>query len=273
MSDLPILYTPYNKCRFRVYKSLAIANSDSKPLMHWEIGVVKGDNTRFKLGDGFYSGTGYPDAKPFRGTKFANLPWTNASSYINSNANPYAANVTATLTAAQLAQQYITSTSAAPVSLTLPTATLLATQIGAIAGTKFTFTVDNSAGANPVTIVLGSGMTKTGVGSFVVPTGGVYQFEINFTSTTAATIKSYVTAPAADVAALVDNSGGTSGAGTIGVVTNPTITGWNGSSFYPTAAQATAIDTAITELTNAVATLAAQNNAMRTSLINAGLMV
>jgi len=255
MSNLPTLYTPYNKCRFRVYKTLAIANSDSHPLMHWEIGVVKGDNTRFKLGDGFYSAT--PSA--FRGTTFANLPWTNAASYINSNANPYAANTTRILTAAQLAQQYITSTSAAAVTITGPTATALATQLGAIAGSKFTFTIDNSAGANPVIFTPGAGFTKNGIGSFVVPTGGVQQFEVNFTSTTAATIKSYVTVPAADVAALTDNSGGASGGNTIAVLVDAGGT----AAGAPTTAS----------VANALATLAAKQNAILTALKNAGLMV
>ena len=51
-----------------------------------------------------------------------------------------AINSTATATAAQVAGGTITSTSAAATSITLPTATLLATQLNATQGTSFIFT-------------------------------------------------------------------------------------------------------------------------------------
>lgn len=75
------------------------------------------------------------------------------------NHTAHAANVTATLEASELATGYITSTSAAAVSLTLPTATLLAAELGAVAGSSFEFIVDNTAGANTVTIIVGAGIT------------------------------------------------------------------------------------------------------------------
>jgi hypothetical protein len=87
-----------------------------------------------------------------------NVP-TSFDDRIVENHTAHAANVTATLEAAQLATGYITSTSAAAVSLTLPTATLLATELGATAGTSFEFIVDNTAGANTVTIIVGAGIT------------------------------------------------------------------------------------------------------------------
>lgn len=70
-----------------------------------------------------------------------------------------AVNATATISAANLIKGYITSTSAAAVTATLPTATDIGTAIGAVAGTTFDFYVDNTAGANTVTVAVGSGIT------------------------------------------------------------------------------------------------------------------
>lgn len=74
--------------------------------------------------------------------------------------------------------------------MTLPTATLMATQIGAAQGTHFHFTVDNTAGANVVTVALGAGMTLLNSGVLTVPSGttGVGYFDLYFSSTTACTI-------------------------------------------------------------------------------------
>lgn len=104
-----------------------------------------------------------------------------------------AINVTATATAAQLAGGLITSTSAAAVALTLPTATALATEIGAVQGTTFDFLVDNSAGANTVTVTVNTGITAvtaviTGGATLTVGSGVVGQFRIIFTSATVAKI-------------------------------------------------------------------------------------
>lgn len=258
------------KFRLYVFSTLALANASTRTFGNGTFIMIKGDYTRFKMGGGIDLSFDTPPAPTAQ--TFAQLPWVNTVPVFNSNTNPYAANTSATLTAAQLAQQYITSTSAAAVALLGPTATLLATQLGAIAGTRFTFTIDNSAGANPVTFTPGSGFTKTGVGSFIVPTGGTTQFEVNFTSPTAATIKSYAVNAAADVVAITDNTTGVSGLPTLAVVTNPDLSAWNGST-DPTATQATAINAAITSLKNAVAALAAENNALLTALKNAGLMV
>lgn len=103
-----------------------------------------------------------------------------------------AANITQVLTAAPLSNGLITSTSAATVSLTLPTATLLATQLGAARGTTFEFIVDNSLGANIVTVVVGAGITVpgtiviTGSATLTVAVGEVGVFKLVFVSTTAA---------------------------------------------------------------------------------------
>ena len=56
-------------------------------------------------------------------------------------------NATATVTAAQLKTGLLTSTSAAAVTMTLPTATLMGAAINAVRGTTFDFYVDNTAGA------------------------------------------------------------------------------------------------------------------------------
>jgi len=56
------------------------------------------------------------------------------------------ANASATLTAAKVASGYITSTSAAATTLTLPTGTLLGTALGAAKGTVFDLYIDNTAG-------------------------------------------------------------------------------------------------------------------------------
>lgn len=105
-----------------------------------------------------------------------------------------AINTSATVTVAQLAGGLLTSTSASAVTMTLPTATALATQLGASQGTIFEFVVDNSAGANTVTIAVGSGIVASGFpGTNTLTlansaTIGTAVFRITFISTTAATL-------------------------------------------------------------------------------------
>jgi hypothetical protein len=65
-----------------------------------------------------------------------------------------AINATATATAQQVATGYITSTSAAATTITLPTGTLLGAELNAVAGTVFDLFIDNTAGANTVTIAV-----------------------------------------------------------------------------------------------------------------------
>ena len=111
---------------------------------------------------------------------------------------PVAANATATLTAAQVAAGYITSTSAAATTLTLPTGTLLGAALGAKKGSIYTLYIDNTGGANTVTMATavngilsaaaaaGSG---AGAGLLTVPSGvtGQGQFTLMFSSATAYT--------------------------------------------------------------------------------------
>lgn len=106
-----------------------------------------------------------------------------------------AINTTATVTAAQLQTGYLTSTSAAAVTMTLPTGTLLGTQLGASQGTIFRFYVDNTAGANTVTIapavngiVSSAGVSNAAsFGLLTITSGvtGVGEFTIMFSSATA----------------------------------------------------------------------------------------
>ena len=103
-----------------------------------------------------------------------------------------AVDITAGITAAELAVGYITSLSPATVTATLPTATLLATELGASAGTSFEFIVDNSGGANTVTIAVNTGITAatpviTGGSTLTVSVANAIGiFRLVFTSATAA---------------------------------------------------------------------------------------
>lgn len=106
-----------------------------------------------------------------------------------------AINSTATATAAQVATGYITSTSAAAVSITMPTGTLLGAALGAVAGTVFDLFIDNTAGANVVTLVAGTNAivsdaattTAASFGDVTVGSGvtGLARFTLMFSSATA----------------------------------------------------------------------------------------
>lgn len=111
---------------------------------------------------------------------------------------PVAINSTATATAAQVAVGYITSTSAAPVTITLPTGTLLGVALGAKQGTIFNLFIDNTAGASTVTIAVAvNGIlsaaavagSAAGAGLLTVPSGVTGQacFTLMFSSATAYT--------------------------------------------------------------------------------------
>ena len=108
-------------------------------------------------------------------------------------------NATATVTAQNLQVGYLTSTSAATVTITLPITTTaggvtgVSQQLGAVRGQQFSFVVDNTGGANNVTVALGTGgslsdaatITASAVafGRLVVASGatGMAQFTMMFT--------------------------------------------------------------------------------------------
>lgn len=112
---------------------------------------------------------------------------------------PVAINATAAATAAQVATGYITSTSAAATTITLPTGTLLGAALGAVQGTIHDLYIDNTAGASTVTIavavngILSAGAADAAAGAvfglLTVPSGvtGQARFTLMFSSATAYT--------------------------------------------------------------------------------------
>ena len=106
-----------------------------------------------------------------------------------------AINATATATAAQVATGYITSTSAAATTITLPTGTLLGAALGAVKGTVFDLYIDNTGGANIVTVavavngILSSGAADTpgSFGDLTIAAGatGLARYTLMFSSATA----------------------------------------------------------------------------------------
>lgn len=106
-----------------------------------------------------------------------------------------AINTTGAITASQLAAGGISSTTAAGVTATLPTATLLYAALGSPGvGASFIFVAQNTAGSNTLTIAVNTGIT-VGAG---IPTGsdtltiansatqGIGVFRLVFSSTTTA---------------------------------------------------------------------------------------
>lgn len=111
------------------------------------------------------------------------------------HASKAAINATATATAAQVATGYITSTSAAATTITLPTGTLLGAELGAVQGTVHELYIDNTAGANAVTVAVAvNGILSTAAadtagsfGDLTVAAGatGVARYTLMFSSATA----------------------------------------------------------------------------------------
>src|SRR5690606_25584904 len=102
---------------------------------------------------------------------------------------------TSTATDTAIYKGLIVSTSLAPTSITLPTATQLANVFHASKGTLIEFLVDNTSGSNTVTIIPGSDITATSVvtGSnnmtiAASATTGLACFRITFISNTKAVI-------------------------------------------------------------------------------------
>lgn len=183
---MTVLKTPFTRLRVQTFPDLATANASTNVFGFGDIICILGDFTRFKLGMGVTSSAKFPAAPT--GKTFAQLPWTNAAAAF---AQAYAAPITATLTPAQLAQRYIITTSAAATTLTLPTALLLAAALAAVQGTELNFLVDNTGGANTVTIAVGVGIVVgagalTGNTTLTIAAGQKANFNIFFKSATAA---------------------------------------------------------------------------------------
>lgn len=108
-----------------------------------------------------------------------------------------AVNATGTATAAQVATGYITSTSASPTTITMPTGTLLGGVLAAVQGTIHELYIDNTAGSSTVTIavavngILSDAATTTAAsfGQLTVASGvtGQARFTLMFSSATAYT--------------------------------------------------------------------------------------
>ena len=128
-------------------------------------------------------------------TSVTNLTTTNLVFTDQNHPTTAAINATATATAAEVATGYITSTSAAATTITLPTGTLLGTALGASRGTVLELYVDNTAGASTVTIavatngILSTAATDTSgsFGDLTIASGatGLARFTIMFSSATA----------------------------------------------------------------------------------------
>ena len=128
-------------------------------------------------------------------TSVTNLTATNLVFTDQNHPSTAAINATATATAAQIATGYITSTSAAATTITLPTGTDLGAAIGATRGTVLDLFVDNTAGANTVTIAVATnGILSTAAadtsgsfGDLTIASGatGIGRFTIMFSSATA----------------------------------------------------------------------------------------
>ena len=128
-------------------------------------------------------------------TSVTNLTTTNLVFTDQNHPSTAAINATATATAAEVATGYITSTSAAATTITLPTGTDLGAAIGATRGTVLDLFVDNTAGANTVTIavatngILSSAAADTSgsFGDLTIASGatGIGRFTIMFSSATA----------------------------------------------------------------------------------------
>jgi hypothetical protein len=128
-------------------------------------------------------------------TSVTNLTATNLVFTDQNHPTTAAINATGTATAAQVATGYITSTSAAATTITLPTGTDLGTAIGATRGTVLELYVDNTAGASTVTMAVATnGILSTAAadtagsfGDLTIAAGatGIGRFTIMFSSATA----------------------------------------------------------------------------------------
>ena len=128
-------------------------------------------------------------------TSVTNLTATNLVFTDQNHPSTAAINATATATAAEVATGYITSTSASPTTITLPTGTLLGAALSATRGTVLDLYVDNTAGASTVTIavatngILSTAATDTSgsFGDLTIASGatGIGRFTIMFSSATA----------------------------------------------------------------------------------------
>jgi hypothetical protein len=106
-----------------------------------------------------------------------------------------AIDATADATAAQVADGYITSTSASATTITMPTGTALGAALGASRGTVLDLYIDNTAGASTVTMAVNTNAilstaaadTAGSFGDLTIAAGatGLARYTIMFSSATA----------------------------------------------------------------------------------------
>jgi hypothetical protein len=131
----------------------------------------------------------------FIGNVTGNVTGNIAGSGVITHATTSAVNATATASAAAVATGYITSTSALATTITLPTGTDLGTALGAVKGTVFDLYIDNTAGANTVTVAVNTNAilstaaadTAGSFGDLTVASGatGLARYTLMFSSPTA----------------------------------------------------------------------------------------
>ena len=158
-------------------------------------GPVRSENGFEDISINSTTGTVTVDATFGATTSVTNLTTTNLVFTDQNHPTTAAINATATATAAQVATGYITSTSAAATTITLPTGTALGTAIGAVRGTVLELYVDNTAGASTVTMavatngILSSAAADTAgsFGDLTIAAGatGLARFTLMFSSATA----------------------------------------------------------------------------------------
>ena len=160
-------------------------------------GPVRSENGFQDISTNATTGAVTVDATFGATTSVTNLTTTNLVFTDQNHPTTAAINATATATAAEVATGYITSTSAAATTITLPTGTALGTALGAARGTVLDLFVDNTAGASTVTVavntnaVLSSAAADTAgsFGDLTIASGatGIARFTIMFSSATAYT--------------------------------------------------------------------------------------
>ena len=160
-------------------------------------GPVRSENGFQDISTNATTGAVTVDATFGATTSVTNLTTTNLVFTDQNHPTTAAINATATATAAEVATGYITSTSASPTTITLPTGTLLGAALSAVKGTVMDLYVDNTGGASTVTIavatngVLSSAATDTAgsFGDLTIASGatGIGRFTIMFSSATAYT--------------------------------------------------------------------------------------
>jgi len=158
-------------------------------------GPVRSENGFQDISINATTGAVTVDATFGAATSVTDLTTTNLVFTDQNHPTTAAINATATASAADVATGYITSTSAAATTITLPTGTLLGAAIGATRGTVLELYVDNTAGASTVTIavavngILSSAAADTpgSFGDLTIASGvtGIGRFTIMFTSATA----------------------------------------------------------------------------------------